>query len=71
MADAGMTPLEAIHAATGRAAEACRIGSTVGTVDLGKVADLLAIDGDPSTDLETLSGPAMVIQAGQVIVDRR
>lgn len=70
MADAGMTPLEAIHAATGRAAEACRISSTVGTVEIGKVADLLAINGDPATDLETLSSPAMVMQAGQIIVDR-
>ncbi len=71
MVEAGMTPIEAIHAATGRAAMAARIDSEVGTVELGKVADLLAIDGDPSTDLSTLSKPAMVLQAGHVLVDRR
>ena len=47
MAEAGMTPIEAIHAATGRAAMAARIDTEVGTVELGKVADLLVIDGDP------------------------
>ncbi len=71
LAEAGMTPIEAIHAATGRAAEACRIDNSVGTVELGKVADLLVIDGDPSTDLSTLSQPAMIMQSGRVILDRR
>lgn len=71
LAAAGMTPIEAIHAATGRAAKACQIESIVGTVELGKVADLLAIDGDPSTDLSTLSQPTMVMQSGRVIVDHR
>ncbi len=71
MAEAGMTPIEAIHAATGRAAEACRIASTVGTVELGKVADLLVIHGDPSVNLSTLSQPTMIMQSGRVILDRR
>lgn len=71
LTEAGMTPLQAINAATGRAAEACRLEKTVGTVAPGKVADLLAVAGDPSTDLTTLRSPAMVIQAGKTIVDRR
>lgn len=71
LAEAGMSPIEAIHAATGRAAKACQINSSVGTVEIGKVADLLVIDGDPSTDLSTLRNPAMVMQAGQILVDRR
>ncbi|HEX7103079.1 MAG TPA: amidohydrolase family protein, partial [Nitrolancea sp.] len=71
LAEAGMTPLEAIHAATGRAAAACQLDATVGTIAPGKAADLLAIAGDPSTDLTTLRAPAMIIQAGKTIVDRR
>ena len=71
LAEAGMTPLEAIHTATGRAAAACRIEQTVGTIAPGKVADLLAIAGDPSSDLTTLRQPAMIIQTGKTIVDRR
>jgi imidazolonepropionase-like amidohydrolase len=71
LAEAGMTPLQAINAATGRAAEACQLEKTVGTVAPAMVADLLAVAGDPSTDLTTLRSPAMIIQAGKTIVDRR
>ena len=68
---AGMTPLEAIHAATGRAAAACQLDGVVGTLAPGYVADLLAVRGDPTTDLGVLRQPAMVLQAGRVVVDRR
>ena len=71
LARAGMTPLEAIHAATGRAAQACQLDGVTGTIAPGCAADLLAVRGDPTTDLGLLHEPAMVIQAGEVIVDRR
>jgi imidazolonepropionase-like amidohydrolase len=50
LADAGLTPLEALAAATGVAARACRVDRQVGTVEPGKVADLVAVDGNPLTD---------------------
>ncbi|MDQ6601219.1 MAG: amidohydrolase family protein [Chloroflexota bacterium] len=68
---AGMTPLEAIHAATGRAAKACQLEGITGTIASGCAADLLAVRGDPVTDLGVLSAPAMVLQSGAVVVDRR
>ena len=68
---AGMTPLEAIHAATGRAAKACQLDGIAGTIAAGCAADLLAVRGDPATDLSALNMPAMVLQAGKIIVDRR
>jgi len=71
LARAGMTPLEAIHAATGRAATACQLDGVAGTITTGCTADLLAVHGDPTSDLGLLQEPAMVIQAGEVIVDRR
>ena len=71
LTEVGMTPIQAINAATGRAAEACQLEKTVGTVAPGKVADLLVVAGDPSTDLTTLRSPAMIIQAGKTIVDWR
>ncbi|MGI8688636.1 MAG: amidohydrolase family protein [Thermomicrobiales bacterium] len=71
LARAGMTPLEAIHAATGRAAKACQLDGIAGTIATGCAADLLAVHGDSTTDLGLLHEPAMVIQAGEVIVDRR
>ena len=68
--ECGLTPLEAIHAATGRAAEACQLGGVVGTVVPGCVADLLVVAGDPTTDLGALAHPLMVIQGGHAVVDR-
>jgi imidazolonepropionase-like amidohydrolase len=71
LTQAGLSPLEAIHAATGRAAEACRLGGVIGTVAAGAVADLLAVRGDPLGDLGVLKQPALVLQSGRVVVDRR
>ena len=69
--ECGLTPLEAIHAATGRAADACQLRGVVGTVAPGCIADLLVVKGDPTSDLGVLADPLMVLQAGRVIVDRR
>lgn len=71
LVEAGLTPVESIHAATGRAAEACQIDQTVGTLAPGKAADLLAVSGDVASDISLLGQPAMVIQAGRTVVDRR
>lgn len=71
LARAGLSPLEAIHAATGRAAAACQLAGEVGTVAEGCVADLLAVRNDPLDDLRVLKDPLLVVQAGRVIVDRR
>jgi len=71
LARVGMTPLEAIHAATGRAAKACQLDGIVGTVVPGCAADLLVVHGDPATDLSALNAPAMVLQSGRMVVDRR
>jgi imidazolonepropionase-like amidohydrolase len=69
LADAGLTPLEALAAATGVAARACRVDRHVGTVEPGKAADLIVVDGNPLTDLEMLTDPRrlwMVLQGGTV-----
>ena len=50
----GYAPLEAITAATANAAEAIGRSAAVGTLSRGKRADLLIVDGDPSTDLSVL-----------------
>lgn len=71
LAAAGLTPLEAIHAATGRAADACQLTGITGTIAVGCAADLLAVRGDPLTDLHALAAPALVMLGGRVIVDRR
>lgn len=71
LAQAGLSPLEAIHAATGRAAEACQLGGVIGTVADGCVADLMAVRGDPLNGLDALKDPALVLQSGRIVADRR
>jgi imidazolonepropionase-like amidohydrolase len=71
LAEAGMSNLEAIHAATGRAAAACQLADRIGTLAEGRVADLLAVRDDPARDLAALREPAIVMQGGKVVVDRR
>ena len=72
LVEAGLTPMEAIGAATGTAAKA--IGFTdVGTVEPGKFADLVLVDGDPLADircLQDLNRIKAVIKDGKVAVDR-
>ncbi|MDX6535384.1 MAG: hypothetical protein QOF68_3128 [Gaiellales bacterium] len=50
LADAGLSPMEAIVASTRISAEACGVDHLVGTVEAGKAADLLVVDGDPLAD---------------------
>jgi len=69
----GMTPMQAIVAATRTSAEVCRIADRVGTIEPGKAADLLVVDGDPLADLTVLQDRAKllcVMKEGAVYVDR-
>jgi len=50
----GMTPLQAITSATKFGAEACTIGDKVGTIEKGKLADLLVVKKDPSKNVDIL-----------------
>jgi len=59
MAEAGMTPMQIIVAATKNAAIVCGLGRELGTLEPGKLADVLVVDGDPLTDPSTGSGQAL------------
>ena len=54
MVEAGMSPMEAIVATTKTAAECCRVGHLTGTLEVGKRADVLAVEGDPLADVGVL-----------------
>jgi imidazolonepropionase-like amidohydrolase len=54
---AGLTPMQAIQAATGWAAEAVGLAREIGTVEKGKRADLIAVTGDPLADVGVLADP--------------
>ena len=63
----GMRPMDAIVAGTREAARLTGILDQVGTLEAGKIADLIAIDGNPLHDIERArTGARLVVQAGVV-----
>jgi imidazolonepropionase-like amidohydrolase len=70
---AGMTPLQALRAATGWAAECIGRGDDLGTVEAGKLADIVVVDGDPLADVAVLQNPAqiaLVVKGGEIAANR-
>jgi imidazolonepropionase-like amidohydrolase len=66
MVKLGLTPLQAIQAATVNAAELLGWSDRVGAIEAGKFADLIAVDGDPLQDVTTLERVQFVMKGGQV-----
>lgn len=62
----GMTPVQAIQSATINAAEALG-NKDVGVIEAGRFADLIAVKGDPSSDVRVLEQAGFVMKGGQVI----
>jgi imidazolonepropionase-like amidohydrolase len=62
--ECGLTPLEAIAAATRNAARAIGIEKDYGTIEIGKVADLVILREDPSQDIRRTTGIVAVIKGG-------
>jgi imidazolonepropionase-like amidohydrolase len=60
----GVSPREALLAGTRRGAEACRVDKDVGTLEPGKRADLIAIDGDPLKDMTAMERVSLVMKDG-------
>ena len=65
MVAAGMSCAEALATTHGTAAELLRMAEQIGTVELGKLADLVVLDGDPLVDISAVRRVHMVIKAGQ------
>jgi hypothetical protein len=65
-----LTPLEAIRSATAVAAAAIGVAEDLGTVEVGKRADLVVYPVDPSSDISALRRPAHVIKAGRLVDGR-
>jgi imidazolonepropionase-like amidohydrolase len=62
----GMTPLQAIQTATVNDADLLGWSNKVGTIEAGKWADLVAVDGDPLKDVTTLEHVKFVMKGGEV-----
>ena len=67
MVEWGMTPIEAIQAATKSAAEALGQTADVGAIAPGRYADLIAVDGDPLKDVRVLETVAVVMKGGVIV----
>lgn len=71
MVDYGMTPAEAIRAATWNAAQALGREGDVGAIVVGRYGDLIAVPGDPLADVRRLETVPVVIKGGAVVRDAR
>ena len=74
LVEAGLTPMQAIMAATSNAAECLQLDDELGTVAPGKKADLILVSGDPLQDVSILEwgkGVSLVMKDGAICVDRR
>jgi imidazolonepropionase-like amidohydrolase len=74
MVERGMTAEQALLTATRNAARALGAAERLGTLEPGKVADLLVVDGDPDRDVRVLQDHArvlVVMREGRIVVDRR
>ncbi|MCC2671950.1 MAG: amidohydrolase family protein [Armatimonadetes bacterium] len=66
----GITPLQAITAATTTPAELMGLGDEIGTLAAGKRADLLVVEGNPAEEIEALSQARLVLRDGEVVIGR-
>jgi imidazolonepropionase-like amidohydrolase len=67
MQKAGMTPMQIILAGTRNAALVCGLDRELGTLEAGKVADVLVVNGDPLQDIRALATVRLVIHNGTII----
>ena len=67
----GATPWQTLLAATRDAARLCGRGADLGTVEVGKLADLIVVAGNPLENIQNLANLVMVVKEGQVVSDKR
>jgi imidazolonepropionase-like amidohydrolase len=70
MVEAGMPPMEAIKAATVNAADLLGMSDQIGSLTKGKFADIVAVDGNPLTDIKTMKNMAFVMKEGKIYTNQ-
>jgi imidazolonepropionase-like amidohydrolase len=66
---AGLSPMEVLVTGTQTAAFVCGQGEDLGTLEAGKVADIIVIDGDPLVDISVMDSVFYVIKDGEIVVN--
>jgi imidazolonepropionase-like amidohydrolase len=69
MVGAGMPPAEALKAATVNAADLLQLSSTIGTIEAGKAADIIAVAQDPLRDIKVMERVSFVMRNGTIYVN--
>jgi len=67
MVDLGMQPIDALKTATGNAADLFGIAQKTGTLEKGKLADVIAMPGDPTADITATERVSFVMKEGKII----
>ena len=67
----GMSPMQALQAATVSAADLLSWSDRVGTLETGKFADIIAVPGDPLADVSVMERVSFVMKGGEVIKDNQ
>ena len=67
MVDLGMNAIDALTSATGNDAELLGIAQKVGTLEKGKLADIIALPGDPTSDITATERVSFVMKEGKII----
>ena len=62
----GMPPMQAIQAATREASRLLKIDDELGTLEAGKIADIVAVDGNPLDDIKSMSKVVFVMKGGEI-----
>jgi imidazolonepropionase-like amidohydrolase len=68
MVKLGLTPMQAIQSATVSAADLLGWSDRVGSIEPGRFADIIAVNGDPTVDVKVLERVSFVMKGGQVVV---
>jgi imidazolonepropionase-like amidohydrolase len=68
MVEFGMSPMQVIVAATSHAAQVCNLGNQLGTLEMGKQADIVIVKGNPIEDILAMKDVIGVIKNGEIIV---
>ena len=71
MVDYGVPPLQALRAATSVNARLFHLDDRLGAIRQGLLADLVAVEGDPTRDIKALRDVRLVVKGGAVVVERR
>jgi imidazolonepropionase-like amidohydrolase len=67
MVDLGLPPIEALRAATSSNADLFGISAKVGTLEKGRLADIIAMPGDPTTDITATERVSFVMKEGKIV----